>query len=254
MVERAPHPSLRGAVLRYAAYAEHAPAPAARKELPQDRVSLIVNLGAPFTVAGERFGSFVAPVDDRPALTAFEATARGIQIDLRPYAARAVLGLPLDELHGALAVDLGALLGRRAAELEERLDALPGEAARFALLDTLLVPRLAPATPPPDLLHAWTRLQTTGGRARIGAIASELGCSRRHLAARFREHVGVPPKTVARIVRFRRAVALLRGGVEPAAAAHACGYADQPHLNREFRALAGATPVTFLQDGPAAAT
>ena len=145
------------------------------------------------------------------------------------------------------------MLGRRAAELEERLDAAPGWAARFALLDAVLARRLAATAPPPDLLRAWARLQATGGRVRIGALTDELGCSRRHLAARFREHVGVPPKTVARIVRFRHAIALLRGGAEPAAAAHACGYADQPHLNREFRALAGATPITFVQDRAAAA-
>ena len=254
MIERAPHPLLRGAVLRYAGYEERAPAPVARTELPQDRVSVIVNLGAPFAVAGESFGSFVAPVDDRPALTEFESTARGIQIDLQPFAARTLLGVPLGELRGALAVDLGALLGHEASELEERLDAAPGWPARFALLDALLARRLAPGSPPPDLLHAWARLQATGGSVRIGALTAELGCSRRHLAARFREHVGVPPKTVGRILRFRRALALLRSGAEPAVAAQACGYADQPHLNREFRALAGATPVTFVQDGtPAAA-
>jgi AraC-like DNA-binding protein len=253
MVERAPHPLLRGAVLRYAGYEERTAAPVARTELPQDRVSLIVNLGAPFSVEGERFGSFVAPVDDRPALTVFESTARGVQVDLQPFAARALLGLPLGELHGALAVDLGAVLGREAAELEERLDAAPGWAARFALLDAVLARRLAAAAPPPDLARAWSRLQATGGTIRIAALTDELGCSRRHLAARFREHVGVPPKTIGRILRFRRAVALLRGGAEPAGAAQACGYADQPHLNREFRALAGATPVTFIQDGVAAA-
>ncbi|HYI19825.1 MAG TPA: helix-turn-helix transcriptional regulator [Solirubrobacteraceae bacterium] len=254
MVERAPHPLLRGAVLRYAGYEERAATPVVRTELPQDRVSLIVNLGAPFAVAGERFGSFVAPVDDRPATTSFESTARGVQLDLQPFAARALLGVPLDELHGALAVDLGAVLGRDAAELEERLDAAPGWDARFALLDALLLRRLQRAAPPPDLLRAWSRLQATGGSVRIGSLAGELGCSRRHLAARFREHVGVPPKTVGRILRFRRAAALLRGGAGPAATAHACGYADQSHLNREFRALAGATPVTFLQDGAVTAT
>ena len=63
----------------------------------------------------------------------------------------------------------------------------------------------------------------------------------------------MPPKTVARILRFRRALALVRGGADLAATAQDCGFADQPHLNREFRALAGATPVTFVQDGTAAA-
>ena len=252
--ERAPHPSLRGAVLRYAGYEEHGPARVQRTELPQDRVSLILNLGDPFEVEGVRHGSFVAPVDDRPARTSFERSARGVQVDLTPFAARALLGLPLDELGGALAGDRGDVLGRDAAELEERLDAAPGWEARFPLLDALLVTRQAAAPPPPpDAARAWARLQATGGGVRIGALAGELGCSRRHLAARFREHVGVPPKTVARILRFRRALALLRGGADLAATAQDCGFADQPHLNREFRALAGATPVTFVQDGTAAA-
>ena len=229
--ERAPHPSLRGAVLRYAGYEEHGPARVQRTELPQDRVSLILNLGDPFEVEGVRHGSFVAPVDDRPARTSFERSARGVQVDQTPIAARALLGLPLDELGGALAVDLGDVLGRDAAELEERLDAAPGWEARFALLDALLVTRLAAAPPPPpDAARAWARLQATGGGVRIGALAGELGCSRRHLAARFREHVGVPPKTVARILRFRRALALLRGGADLAATAQDCGFSDQEIL------------------------
>ena len=225
MHERAPHPSLRGAVLRYAGYEQRAAAPVRRMEQPQDRVSVILNLGDPFEVDGTRHGSFVTPVDDRPALTGFERSARGVQVDLTPFAARA----------------------------EERLDAAPGWDARFALLDAVLLRRLADAPPPPpDAARAWARLQATGGAVRIGALTAELGCSRRHLAARFREQVGVPPKTVARIVRFRRALTLLRGGADPAAAAYATGYADHPHLNREFRALAGATPVTFVQDRTAA--
>ena len=246
MVERAPHPLLRGAVLRYAGYEERAAAPVVRTELPQDRVSLIVNLGAPFAVAGERFGSFVAPVDDRPATTSFEPTARGVQLDLQPFAARALLGVPLDELHGALAVDLGAVLGRDAAELEERLDAAPGWEARFALLDALLLRRLQRAAPPPDLLRAWSRLQATGGSVRIGSLAAELGCSRRHLAARFREHVGVPPEDRRAHPALPSRRGAPAGGAGPAATAHACGYCrpvpPQPGVPRPRRRHAGHIP------------
>ena len=252
--ERAPHPLLRGAVLRYAGYEERAAAPVRRTELPQDRVSLILNLGGPFEVEGRRFGSFVAPVDDRPALTGFEGSARGVQVDLTPFAARALLGVPLDAL-------------RRRPRRRPRRRARPrgrgarGAARRRARVGGALRPARRPArprlagapAPPPDAARAWARLQATAGGVRIGALAGELGCSRRHLAARFREHVGVPPKTVARILRFRRALTLLRGGAGLAATAQDCGFADQPHLNREFRALAGATPVTFVQDGTAAA-
>jgi len=61
------------------------------------------------------------------------------------------------------------------------------------------------------------------------------------------------PKAVARILRFQRALRLLSEGRALADVAYYCGFADQPHLNREFRALAGGTPreVTFVQDAAA---
>ena len=53
---------------------------------------------------------------------------------------------------------------------------------------------------------------------------------------------GYGPAVLRRVLRFRRAAALLRSGVSPAEVAAAAGYADQPHLSRETRALAGASP------------
>lgn len=48
-----------------------------------------------------------------------------------------------------------------------------------------------------------------------------------------------------RVLRLRRAVDLLRAGVAPAEVAARAGYADQPHLSREVRALAGRSPGQF---------
>ena len=248
MHERAPHPSLRGAVLRYAGYEQRAAAPVRRMELPQDRVSVILNLGDPFEVDGTRHGSFVAPVDDRPALTGFERSARGVQVDLTPFAARALLGVPLDALGGALAVGLGDVLGRDAAELEERLDAAPGWDARFALLDALLLRRLADAPPPPpDAARAWARLQATGGacgsaRSRRSsaaaaatsprASASRSACrprpSRASCGSAGRSRCCAAAPTPPRRLRHR-----LRRPAAP-----------QPRVPR----AGGATPVTFVQD------
>ena len=53
---------------------------------------------------------------------------------------------------------------------------------------------------------------------------------------------GYGPATLRRVLRFRRAAALLRAGASPAEVAAASGYADQPHLSRETRALAGVSP------------
>ena len=91
----------------------------------------------------------------------------------------------------------------------------------------------------------------------IGDLAGELGWSHRRLIARYRDSVGLPPKLVARIVRFERLTAHLiaNPAVDWAGAAVGCGYFDQAHLAREVRELADVTPtelraatVNFVQD------
>ena len=53
-----------------------------------------------------------------------------------------------------------------------------------------------------------------------------------------------------RVLRFRRAVALLQAGVTPAEVAARAGYADQPHLSRDVRALAGVSPARITASRP----
>jgi transcriptional regulator GlxA family with amidase domain len=96
------------------------------------------------------------------------------------------------------------------------------------------------------VVWAWQRLCQSGGHIPIAQLAAEVGWTRRHLLTRFREQIGLAPKTVARVIRFQRALQLLQrpvsrpsvGGV-----AQLTGYSDQAHLTREFRALTGVTPV-----------
>jgi AraC-like DNA-binding protein len=83
---------------------------------------------------------------------------------------------------------------------------------------------------------------------RIGALAAELGCSRKHLAAQFHDQIGLGPKTAARLLRFDAALALLRRGRGGADVAARCGFADQAHLVNEFRAFAGTTPAAFARE------
>ena len=77
--------------------------------------------------------------------------------------------------------------------------------------------------------------------------AAELECSRKHLIAVFRDQIGLPPKTVARVLRFQRAIRLYDGGgASWVDVAYACGYADEAHFIKDFRRFAGATPQAFL--------
>jgi AraC-like DNA-binding protein len=146
-------------------------------------------------------------------------------------------------------VDLEDVFGPRAPALVEQLYEAPGWDARFTLLDSAIAARLGKHLPAsPDVAWAWRRLTETEGLVTIGTLTEELGCSRRHLTARFREQVGMPPKTLARILRFERAVRRLRegGNASLAELAYECGYYDQAHFNRDFRRFAGITPSEFL--------
>ena len=216
-------------------------------EMPFAGVPVIVCFGVPYRLDGERFETFVAGMTDRPVATEFTGAAGGVQIDLTPLGARRILGIPMEELTRQV-VAVEELLGR---ELVERLRDAPGWRERFALLDAALLRRVdAGPAPAPEVVWSYARLAAADGRVAAGELAEEVGWSRRHLAARWRRDVGMGPKAVARVLRFQRALRLLRDGRALADVAYDCGFADQPHLNREFRTLGGSTPgeVTNLQD------
>jgi len=247
-VRRRPDARLRGAVLSYTGYVEHAPAPMRRLEVPFVGIPLILSLGPSLLVDGVRHRSFVAGLDDTATVTEYAGEQHGIQVNLTPLGARRLLGLPMSELSRRV-VALEDVLGAPAARLVERLHDAGGWETRFALLDHLLLGRLAGAAPvAPEVEHAWARLKGADGAVAVATLAAEVGWSRRHLAARFHDDVGLPPKTVARILRFERVTGTLRagGGAALADIAYACGYADQAHLNRDFRAFAGTTPTAFV--------
>jgi AraC-like DNA-binding protein len=248
MVSREPHPGLRPHVRRYCGYVEHTLAPMCRVETAGADIPLIVSLGPEIEVDGGTYTSFVGGLHDRRSRTAHDGHQRGIQIDLTPLAAGMVLGVGMHELANRV-VALEDVLGPEAVRLAEQLDALPTWAARFDLLDRVLSRRLERAAgPPPSLVWAWERLRDTHGRMAVGALAAEVGCSPRYLTLQFREHLGMPPKPLARVLRFQHALGRLQsdGGAGFAEIAEDCGYYDQAHLNRDFRAFAGAPPTDYL--------
>ena len=98
--------------------------------------------------------------------------------------------------------------------------------------------------PPPPILSAALEGLHTEDPIRPATAGSQ-----RHLRRLCREHTGISPKLLSRILRFRRAVERLRQRpqVRWADFAAACGYFDQAHLIREFQEFAGETPGRFLQ-------
>jgi AraC-like DNA-binding protein len=243
MIRRAPAAPLAGRVTSYYGFEVATPEPVRQREGPGTDVVVILTFEEHWLIDGERRTSFVGGLHDRQVTTEHPGRSLGMQVNLDPLAARALVGAPLHEL-AQRTVPLEEILD---PFLVERLADVSDWDARFALLDETLAPGIADARPSREVAWAWQLLRETHGRVAIGALAAELGWSRKRIVARFRDEIGLPPKAVARLLRFERARELA-GTMPWGELAFECGFSDQPHLIAEFRRITGRTPETFLQD------
>ncbi|MEU7896435.1 AraC family transcriptional regulator [Nonomuraea sp. NPDC049152] len=242
MTERTPSPALRPYVTRLCAYREHYDHPMTRTEVAMPGVVLILAFGAPMEVGGARLTSFTGGLGDRYTVTRMAAPTEGVEVILTPFGARRLFGVPMSELAN-LVVPVDDLLPGWGPATVARLGELTSWHDRLAAAESLLAARIMPAPPSdPRVVWAWDRLVESSGSVSVAWLAGSLGWSHRHLVSRFHDHVGLTPKASARVLRFDRAMGLLRSGADLAEVATACGFYDQPHMNREFRAMAGATP------------
>ncbi|WP_151482101.1 AraC family transcriptional regulator [Streptomyces albicerus] len=200
-----------------------------------------------FTTAADRGAgtpctSMLKGLSTSPWITEHHGYTYGVEVLLAPWAAFTMLGIDLHQLSGGV-VELSALAGDRPQHLAEALAALPDWPQRFALLDTALPWWLArgPAWSP-RVEWAYGELARTGGRIPIRELAEGTGWRQRQLEYRFREQIGLTPKSLARVFRLRAALRRLTAGWTAARTATACGFSDQSHLSRELKAMTNLVP------------
>ncbi|TBW48229.1 AraC family transcriptional regulator [Marinobacter halodurans] len=229
--------------------------------LPDGTTQLILSFGGAYrrfqhadAERGERVaGSHVAGLRATGVFIEQEGGEDIFAIRFRAGGLYPFLQIPMLELvQGNLALEDAP--ARLADELEGRVfDAITPE-QRVAAAEALLLRRLRATgaeaeTRAAYVRHAVGRIYASQGRVSIDALSRELGLGYRTLDRAFNQYVGVPPKRLCRIVRFNHALLLMQqhgAGDVPWIALEA-GYADQPHLIRDFREFAHATPVPFLE-------
>ncbi|WP_313887841.1 helix-turn-helix domain-containing protein [Lentzea alba] len=237
-----PHPRLRPFVTRYSGYRMRTE-PGVHRGLPSRSLTLVVTMDGTVDLPDGRFATLCGGLHDEAVIITHDGFQHGVQCDLTPLGMRAFFGMPAGELSGTT-VGLDAL-DAPAAELRERLQDATTWIDRFARLDEVLSRLVRPVTLQAEVAWAWQRI---AAGAPVGEIAAEVGWSRQHLSARFAAEYGLTPKVMARVMRFERANRMLRGERRPTftEVAAACGYTDQAHFNRDWRALCGATPGEWI--------
>lgn len=165
-------------------------------------------------------------------------TAAWAGLRLYPGTAPALLGVPAHELRDRR-VELSDLWP--AAEVRRLRAGVEAATHPATALEELALER---TTPPDAGLRRLVAALATGRP--IAATAEELGLGVRQLHRRSLHAFGYGPKTLARILRLRRALALARRGMPYADTAVRAGYADQAHLARDVRELSGMTLTELL--------
>jgi AraC-like DNA-binding protein len=159
----------------------------------------------------------------------------------------AVLGVPAHVLTDRR-VHLQDLWGPSAADLAAQITRVRDPYAQAVLLQEAVRTRAVSAMHvDPVARHLARRLDSE--RMAVRELAKEVGLSERQLRRRCETAFGYPPSVLGRLLRLHRFLSAARtagAGVQLVDLAVSTGYADQAHLARETRTLAGSRPSAFL--------
>lgn len=240
------------------------------------RADLVFNFGAPYLRMrhGEAAQEYAHSTLDAQRLAPIRITQRGrvriagvrfhlgglgafVRASLQPWTDRTPAPSEVfgeDALAAAAALERTRDIDHQARLLDEFFAAHAVGDARYAQFD-----------------RALRALTASDGRASVDAVAATAGVSGRQVERLFAHCLGIPPKTVGRVLRFQSALrSLMRDpGCSLAEVAAAAGYFDQAHFIKDFKRMTGGVPrgyrgyyppagpsdfapnvVAFLQDEP----
>ena len=207
------------------------------RSAPNGSVELVCEVGEPPLLVGPQTGPLVRTLSPGATIASLR---------LRPESAAAVLGVPAYELADQI-IPLDDVLPATRF-LCERIATEPKRAV--ATLESAVSAQLArhAAT---DRMVAFGVEGLTARASRVSSVAASLFMSERQLRRRFKAAVGLSPKTLGRVLRFQRFLALVHSGgwsrLGLARTAIALGYADQAHLTRESVYLSGLAPAELIR-------
>jgi AraC-like DNA-binding protein len=145
-------------------------------------------------------------------------------------------------------VPLEAVWGARGRGLRERiLDAKTPDAKIATLERALLEASRGRLERDPCVAFALSTFDAVPHVHAIGRVSEKTGWSPRRFIQLFKESVGLTPKLYCRVRRFQAVLDHVASSrpFRWSDVAAACGYSDQAHLVRDFRAFAGMVPSAY---------
>lgn len=223
---------------------------------PSGCMELIFNLGSgswkTHTAAGfltnppvELWGQLIHPL---PIRSLGKNTMLGVRF--LPDGAAGFLSATADDFNDRI-FDFRLIAGRNAGDLHQRLLETSDWPERIGLIETFLLNRLSLAKRKTGqaavVRDIMGQLRKEDFFENIGNVASRYGISQRYLQRLFLHHTGLTPKLYSKIHRFQNSLRLVtRKDTSLTSIAYDCGYFDQSHFIRDFKAFTGRTPSGYL--------
>ena len=225
------------------------PAGVPERVLPDGCLEWIFHLGTPFRRLNQakeweiQPRSFVVGELTRFILLQPAGPVETMGVRFRPGGAYRFLPFPVDLLTDRF-VSSSDVWGREGEHLEEVVRSAHTHLNRQHAVESFLIRRLIDSEPRRRFDAAIGAVMRSRGQMRVNQIAGAIGCSPRQLEREFRAAAGLSPKAMARVIRFQNLLGMVGADAlrRWASVALDCGYADQPHMVREFRDLAGQSP------------
>ena len=234
--------------------------PSRQRVYPNGAMALVIHLKKPtvtYFIDNEP-STIRVPLLAGPFTRSFETdpsqSTAVIGILFRPGAARMFFPIAPQELHN-FDIALSELCPAAAERLLNDLCSAPDEPAQLLVVEQYLTRQLSNAAPiHPAVRYAVQQLSRAGGVRSVRKLQLDTGLSHTRFIHLFRQHVGLTPKLFCRVRRFNAMLDQIKRGVPVSWAELAadCGYFDQAHLIRDFRAFAGITPLEYSRSMAAA--
>lgn len=172
-----------------------------------------------------------------------------IIVGFRPGSLYLLLRVPMHEMLDQ-SFDASLLLGKEIKDIIQQLS----EAADFDQMNSIIqlyllkkVKELKAILPVDKVI---TQMSNNKTLINIDQLGRQACLSVRQLERQFKERIGMSPKIFSRLIRFSKAWCMRENNPDISwlNIAHACGYADQMHMIRDFKDFAGVTPGLLQND------
>ncbi|MBX2916081.1 MAG: helix-turn-helix transcriptional regulator [Cyclobacteriaceae bacterium] len=189
-------------------------------------------------------GGVLGPISRYQVDLDFVGEIKNMAVEFWPHSFTALFGVPMKELTDQ-AVPLQDILGRASNELVYDIRQAKNNLLRKERLEDFLCKQISSASTQNDHQLSQALHMMHHGDVRVDLVARKLGISDRYLEKKFQLVIGVTPKRYMQILRFNRAIAMLKRKCSMLDIVAELGYHDQAHMIHEFKQFAGSPPSKY---------